>query len=94
MTIALEDFSGPGFAPHVEALAALRIGVFRDWPYLYDGDAAYEADYLRAYTESPGAVIVAAWDDGRLVGAATGAPMEDHAEEFGAPLERAGVSTQ
>ena len=90
MTIVLEDFSGPGFAPHSDALAALRIEVFRDWPYLYDGDAAYEADYLRAYTDSPNAVIVAAWDGSRLVGAATGAPMEDHAEAFGAPLEQAG----
>ena len=90
MRIELVDFSGPGFAPHVDALAVLRIEVFRDWPYLYDGDAAYEADYLRAYTDSTDAVIVAAWDGGRLVGAATGAPMEDHAEDFGAPLEGAG----
>lgn len=90
MSVVLEDFSGPDFAPHVDALADLRIEVFRDWPYLYDGDAAYEAEYLRAYTESPNAIIAAAWDGGRLVGAATGAPMEDHAEDFGAPLDRAG----
>ena len=89
MSATLQDFSGPDFAPHVDALAALRIEVFSDWPYLYDGDTAYEAEYLRAYTESPDAIIVAAWDGGRLVGAATGAPMEDHAEDFGAPLEGA-----
>lgn len=67
----------------LDDLARLRIAVFRDWPYLYDGDAAYEREYLKAYT-APGAVVVAAMDGDRMVGAATGAPMEDHAEDFAA----------
>ena len=41
----------------LDDLARLRIAVFRDWPYLYDGDVAYERDYLTAY-QSPGAVVV------------------------------------
>ena len=57
--------------------------MFRDWPYLYDGDLSYERDYLRAY-QSPGAVVVAALADGRIVGAATGAAMAHHAEDFAA----------
>lgn len=64
-------------------LARLRIAVFRDWPYLYDGDEAYEREYLRAYA-APGAVVVAAMDGDRMVGAATGAPMEHHAADFSA----------
>ncbi len=67
----------------LDNLARLRIAVFRDWPYLYDGDADYERDYLRAY-QSPGAVVVAAYDGARMVGAATGAPMEHHASDFAA----------
>ena len=67
----------------LDDLARLRIAVFRDWPYLYDGDVAYERDYLTAY-QSPGAVVVAAYDGARMVGAATGAPMEDHAKDFAA----------
>lgn len=75
--------TGESVGAVLEDLAALRIAVFRDWPYLYDGDAAYERDYLRAY-QSPGAVVVAAYDGARMIGAATGAPMEDHAEDFAA----------
>lgn len=67
----------------LDDLARLRIAVFRDWPYLYDGDVAYERDYLTAY-QSPGAVVVAAYDGARMVGAATGAPMADHAKDFAA----------
>lgn len=70
-------------------IAALRIEVFRAFPYLYDGDADYEAAYLASYRDSPGAIVVGAWDGGRLVGAATGTPIEDHAREFAAPLRAA-----
>lgn len=75
-------------------VARLRIAVFRDWPYLYDGDAAYEADYLRPYAESPGAVIVGAWAGAEMVGAATGAPLEDHAEAFAAPFRAQGLALE
>ncbi|MDO5612434.1 MAG: GNAT family N-acetyltransferase [Paracoccus sp. (in: a-proteobacteria)] len=75
--------TGDDLTAALDDVARLRIAVFRDWPYLYDGDLAYERDYLRAY-QSPGAVVVAALDGGRVVGAATGAPMADHAADFAA----------
>lgn len=75
--------TGEAVAAVLDDLARLRITVFRDWPYLYDGDPDYERDYLKAY-QSPGAVVVAAYDGARMVGASTGAPMEDHAEDFAA----------
>ncbi|MDP2733041.1 MAG: GNAT family N-acetyltransferase [Hoeflea sp.] len=76
----------------LDDLARLRIAVFAAWPYLYDGDAAYEAGYLARFAASPGAVIVAAHDPGgRMVGAATAAPLADHAAEFAAPFARAGL---
>jgi GNAT superfamily N-acetyltransferase len=78
----------------MDDLAALRIRVFADYPYLYDGDAAYEARYLAAYRDSAEAIVVGAWDGERLVGAATGAPMEDHAAEFAAALDVAGLAAE
>lgn len=67
-------------------VARLRIEVFRDWPYLYDGDVAYEEAYLQVYRESENAILIGAFDGDRLVGASTGAPMEEHADDFGAAL--------
>ncbi|SDK62708.1 GNAT family N-acetyltransferase [Paracoccus chinensis] len=81
--ITTRILTGEAVAGALDDLARLRIAVFRDWPYLYDGDRAYEREYLKAYT-APGAVVVAALDGNRIVGAATGAPMEDHAEDFAA----------
>lgn len=83
MSVAVRVLTGDALAEALPDVARLRIDVFRDWPYLYDGDADYERDYLRAY-QSPGAVVVAAMDGDRIVGAATGAPMSDHAADFGA----------
>ncbi|SEH71707.1 GNAT family N-acetyltransferase [Paracoccus alkenifer] len=81
--ITTRTLTGDGLTAALGELARLRIAVFRDWPYLYDGDEAYEREYLRAYT-APGAVVVAAMDGDRMVGAATGAPMEHHASDFAA----------
>jgi GNAT superfamily N-acetyltransferase len=77
--------TGAALDAALDAVAALRITVFRDWPYLYDGDAAYERRYLQTYRDSPGAVLVGAFDGDLLIGAATGTPMEDH-PEFAAAL--------
>ncbi|MFN3275850.1 MAG: GNAT family N-acetyltransferase [Paracoccus sp. (in: a-proteobacteria)] len=81
MSVTTRVLTGEALAAALEDVARLRIAVFRDFPYLYDGDADYERDYLRAY-QSPGAVVVAALDGTRIVGAATGAPMSDHAADF------------
>lgn len=75
-----------------DELARLRIEVFRDFPYLYDGDLDYERRYLATYMEAPGAVVVGALDDGgRLVGAATAAPLREHFDAFAAPFARLGL---
>ena len=89
-TIRVETLTGDALARAIDSLAALRIAVFRAYPYLYDGDAAYERAYLAAYVESPGAVVIGAYDGDALIGAATAAPMEDHAAEFAAPFESRG----
>jgi GNAT superfamily N-acetyltransferase len=83
MTVTTRVLTGEALAAALEDVARLRIRVFRDFPYLYDGDADYERDYLRAY-QSPGAVVAVAMDGEKVVGAATGAPMADHAADFGA----------
>jgi GNAT superfamily N-acetyltransferase len=72
-------------------LAALRIEVFRAFPYLYDGDAGYERDYLATYVKAPGAVVIGAFDGEALVGAATASPLGEHHGEFAAPFAERGL---
>ncbi len=91
MGLSVRTLTGAALDAALEDVARLRIAVFRDWPYLYDGDLDYERRYLETYRNSPGAVLVGAFDGPRLVGAATGTPMEDHAEAFAAPLAATGL---
>lgn len=71
-------------------LARLRIAVFRDWPYLYDGTLEYEEKYLANFAKAKGAVVICAYDGADMVGASTAAPMIEHAGEFGEPFRNAG----
>ncbi|MBO1073983.1 GNAT family N-acetyltransferase [Roseomonas marmotae] len=81
MALRFETLRGDALHSWLPALARLRITVFRDWPYLYEGDEAYEARYLRAYAEAAGAAVFVALDGETPVGAATCEPMgETHAE--------------
>jgi len=83
--------SGAGLDAALDDLARLRIAVFRDWPYLYDGDLDYERSYLAPYRDNPRAVVAGAFDGEALVGAATGTPMEDHASDFAAAFAETGI---
>ena len=87
--VQIAPLTGAALRDALPDLARLRIAVFADWPYLYEGDPAYETRYLRAYANSPGALVVGAFHGDRLVGAATAAPMEDHAAEFAQALAAA-----
>ncbi len=55
-----------GLTERIDDIARLRIAVFREWPYLYDGDLDYERQYLGRYAQSPGSVCVAAYDGDRI----------------------------
>lgn len=78
----------------LDAVARLRIAVFADWPYLYDGDVAYERDYLQAYARSPDSVFVLAMDGDEVVGASTGLPLADDAPAFSQPFRDVGVDIE
>ncbi len=82
---------GDDIRPHLDAVAALRIDVFRDWPYLYDGDRAYEREYLDAYASSDDSVFVLAFDGDAVIGASTGLPLADDSAQFRAPFEARGL---
>ncbi|MBK5938257.1 GNAT family N-acetyltransferase [Halochromatium roseum] len=78
--------TGAEIERHIPALAELRISVFREFPYLYDGDAAYEARYLETYRQARGSVVVIVLDGERVVGASTALPMAEETDEVKAPF--------
>ena len=92
--IDIRSLTGDAAHRYLDDVAALRIAVFRHWPYLYDGDMDYEREYLAAYAASPRSVFVLAMHEGRVVGAATGIPLADDADAFRAPFEAQGLPVE
>ena len=91
MSIVVRQLTGAEIGAALGDLAKLRITVFAAYPYLYDGDAAYEAEYLAEYAAAADAVLVAAFDGARIVGAATAAPMIHQKAEFREPFAARGL---
>lgn len=89
--VVVRSFTGEAIRPYIPALARLRMSVFREYPYLYDGTEAYEASYLEDYARSDTAVVVVAEHDGEVVGASTALPLRDHGEDLAAPFVSEGL---
>lgn len=92
--IQVARITGPELIAKLPAVAALRIKVFREYPYLYDGDLQYENRYLRTYAEHLDSVVVLAMDGDQVVGASTAVPMRHETEEVRVPFERFGIDPE
>ena len=77
---------GEEIIPHLQDIAELRIRVFREFPYLYDGSLEYEMNYLRAYVNSPRSLVFLIKEGNRSIGATTALPLTDADAEFHAPF--------
>ncbi len=71
-------------------IARLRLEVFREFPYLYEGTLEYEEQYIDAYIAVPDSVCVVARSGDEVVGISTGAPMNDEDLSFRGPFQRHG----
>lgn len=91
-TIAVETVRDPQARKALlDDLARLRITVFREWPYLYDGSLDYEQRYLRDFLDDPNAALIIARDGSDVVGAATASAMAGQDEAVRLPFEQRGM---
>lgn len=81
---------GPEIESVFDDLAALRIAVFHDYPYLYEGTVSYEKEYLKTYSSAERAFLFAVYDGSKMVGATTCIPLVDETADVIKPFEDAG----
>ena len=91
MSLSFRTLRGHAIDEALDDLARLRINVFREYPYLYDGEASYERRYLATYKDNPEAILVVALDGGTIVRASTGTPLTQHDAAFVSPVRAAGL---
>jgi len=75
MALSEQLITGASAADSLNGLASLRLEIFREFPYLYEGLREDELRYLRLYVETPDAFVLTVTDSGKIVGAATGVPL-------------------
>ncbi len=88
--LSFQSFTGKEISEVIEPLAKLRMQVFRDFPYLYEGSLDYETEYLKTYSNAGRAFLFAAFKEGEMIGATTGIPLTDESDEVRLPFENAG----
>lgn len=74
----------------IEPLAKLRMVVFRDFPYLYEGSLTYEQEYLSTYANAEKSFLHAVFYNQRMIGATTAIPLIDESAEVKLPFKQAG----
>ncbi len=74
-----------------EDLANLRITVFRDYPYLYEGTLEYEKEYLQTYVRSEKSFLFTVFAGDKMVGATTCIPLADETGEVKKTFIEAGM---
>ena len=67
--------AGVAVADALDDLATLRLDIFPEYPYLYQGRREDELAYLVTYAETPDACVILTNDGLTVIGAVTGMPL-------------------
>jgi GNAT superfamily N-acetyltransferase len=59
----------------LDDVATLRLEIFREYPYLYQGRREDELKYLGTYAEAPDACVILAHEGHAVIGAIAGMPL-------------------
>ncbi len=94
MSTEILRLSGPELKPYLDHLGGLRIAVFREFPYLYEGDLDYERNYLKTYLKTRESHITLVFSGKDLIGATTAILAKYEEEAFRKPFEKAGYDPQ
>lgn len=75
MEITEQLLTGAAIVDALDDLSTLRLDIFQEYPYLYQGRREDELTYLATYTEAPDAGVILTYDGLTVIGAATGMPL-------------------
>lgn len=90
--VSIESINGHLTDDQMNALASLRIKVFRDYPYLYEGDMVYEKNYLDTFLKAKNSLLLLVRDGQKVVGASTALPLHEETPNISDPWKNAGYN--
>ena len=86
VSIAEHILTGTAVEDFLNDIASLRIEIFREFPYLYDGRREDELHYLKLYSVTPESFVIIINDGEKVAGAATGMPLCHETTELVEPF--------
>ncbi len=93
MQLTEKQFIGEQIMEVAEQFATLRIEVFKEFPYLYEGNFEYELSYIKTYSSSPNAMLFALYNESEMIGATTCIPLEEETLEVKTPFIERNLDT-
>lgn len=84
--LTMTCLSGSEARSRKDEIARLRLSVFSEYPYLYEGTLAYEEKYLETYFRAQHALLCLVYDGSQCVGASSGILAAEEEESFRLPL--------
>lgn len=97
MSIHVRAVSKEFARQHILDIAALRIKVFQDFPYIYEGSIDYEVKYLERYFKAPNGTFIFAFDENaiqKIIGVATALPLAEEEEFIQKPFVESGYKIE
>jgi len=76
------EFTDEKISQFLPSISRLRIEIFSDYPYLYDGDEESERKYLKKFHEMKDSLMIGSFDRGNLIGGSTGYPLVYESESL------------
>lgn len=92
--LKIQTLHGQDITPYVPILAELRICVFREYPYLYEGNLTQEKKYLQTYINAQQATVILVSDDDKVVGASTSVPLAFETDNVKKPFLDGGMRVE
>lgn len=74
-TVEITTFTEEKLHNFLPQIVSLRLDIFSDYPYLYEGDEASEAKYLEKFHAMKNAIALGVFSNGNLIGEATAYPL-------------------
>lgn len=84
--LTLRVLQGRDAQPYCEKIASLRITMFKEYPYLYEGILEEETEYLEMYFRSFESLLFLVFDQEALVAFASALPLDQSIQELNTPL--------
>lgn len=84
--VSLQAFTGEEAKKYLKQIANIRITMFKEFPYLYEGVLEDEEEYLNIYFSSINSIVLLVLDGDKVVGFSNSIPLNEEIEEMKTPF--------